>query len=215
LQLLRLTRGFAATEPKDKIFGLMALMADADRTAVGPYLQPVDTIYRRFAAFHVRQGRGMEVLDCAGIQRRLLSQNLPSWVPDLTAQAPGIGGKAISTMRPVNYAPASSQDPQFRLQGDETGSAGLSARGIVLDSLKFVYDVFRNDVASNFVHVHKCNAGAFAVQVKCRPTVYEDPFDAYARLLLMDDTYQGLNAIQLSRPIVEPTKTYIAAMASW
>ena len=53
------------TEPKDKIFGLMALITDSERASIGLYLQPVGTIYRRFAALHVRQGKGVNVLDCA------------------------------------------------------------------------------------------------------------------------------------------------------
>jgi len=214
--LLQLTRDFAVTEPKDKIFGLMALMTDSERASIGPYLQPVGTIYRRFAALHVRQGRGVDVLDCAGSQRRRLTgENLPSWVPDWTAQANSIGGKAISTLRPVRYAAASSQDPLFHLLGDETGSAGLSARGIVFDSLRSVHDMFKDDTAPDFFSIHKRIANAFADEVKLGPSVYADPIDAYARLLLMDDTYQGPNAINISSPIVDPTKMYYAAITSW
>lgn len=118
-------------------------------------------------------------------------------------------------MRPVRYAVASSQDPLFYLLGDETGSAGLSVRGIVFDSFRSVHDMFKDNTAPDFFNIHKRIANAFANEVKLSPSVYKDPIDAYTRLLLMDDTYQGPNVINISSPIVDPTKMYYAVITSW
>ncbi|CAI4213716.1 unnamed protein product [Parascedosporium putredinis] len=99
LKMVQLTRDFAATEAKDKIYGLMALMPEYDQGAMGPYSQPLATLFRRFAALHVRYGRAVSMLDSAGIQRRRIHEYLPSWVPDWTAQSPS--PKVISTLRPI------------------------------------------------------------------------------------------------------------------
>ncbi|TGJ85038.1 hypothetical protein E0Z10_g3740 [Xylaria hypoxylon] len=70
LQPIQLTRDFDVTNPEDKIFGLFALLCDADRKAIGPYSRSIEHVFRRFAAFQVRLSRTITALDSAGLQRR-------------------------------------------------------------------------------------------------------------------------------------------------
>jgi len=219
LQLIQLTNNFTATHPEDKIFGLFALMNDADREAIGPYSRSVEEVFRRFAALQVRHGRTITLLDSAGLQRqRLPGGNLPSWVPDWTAQnmSPGV----ISTRRPVPYSASGSSQAHIQLVGDEMGMGGLSLRGLIVGRIESVAHVHSAPWTSrhgepDFLTFHSEFRSAFDDFVHQGRSVYVDNEEAFARLLLMDDMYTGRNAILYSSPIVDPVATYRAALAAW
>lgn len=215
LQIIQLTRDFETTDPKDKVFGLLALMTDDDRADIGPYSQSVQAIYRRFAAIHVRRGHAITLLDSAGIQRRKLGKDLlQSWVPDWTAQSDS--PKIISSIRPVPYSASGPYAAHVELVGDDAGSSGLRLRGLLIDHLGSVADKrgsFPED--PNFVrYLHRIRA-TFDKWLRRSRSAYSDNEDAFARLLLMDDTYTGANAIALSSPILDPASTYRDAISYW
>ena len=215
LLFLQLTRDFVATEPKDKIYGLMALITDDDRAAIGPYSQSVQVVYRRFAALHVHRGRAITMLDSAGIQRRKLAGDpLPSWVPDWTAQS--AGPKVISTLRPVPYSASGSLAAHVELLGD-AGADGLKLRGLLIDHLESVTDFVEagSNGDADFMGYHNRIRAAFDSWLRLGLSAYADNEDAFARLLLMDDTYTGRNAILYSSPILDPASTYRTASSSW
>ncbi|KAL2158239.1 hypothetical protein VTH06DRAFT_4559 [Thermothelomyces fergusii] len=218
LQLLRLTRDFAATHPEDKIFGLFALMSDADRDAIGPYTRSAEQVFRRFAALQVRRGRVAPMLDSAGLQRRRLQARIPSWVPDWTAQ--GTSPAMLSTLRPVPYSASGSAPPSARLVGDDTGAGGLSVRCVVVDAIATVEHVHSAPRVSpggppDFLVFHDRFRAAFDELVRQGRSIYRDNEEAFARLLLADDTYTGGNAILYSSPIVDPAATYRSALAAF
>ncbi|KAH6699772.1 heterokaryon incompatibility protein 6 [Leptodontidium sp. MPI-SDFR-AT-0119] len=219
LQLIQLTRDFAATNPEDKIFGLFALMTDADREAVGPYSRSVQQVFRRFAALQVRRGQTIMMLDSAGLQRRRLEGiNLPSWVPDWTAQ--NTSPKVISTLCPVPYSASGSAQTHVQLVGDATGTGGLSVRGLLVDTIDTATHVHSAPRTSrngepDFLVFHDKFRAAFDELVSQGKSVYSNNEEAFARLLLMDDMYTGRNAILYSSPIVDPAATYQGALAAW
>lgn len=219
LQLIQLTRDFTATNPEDKIFGLFGLMSEADRIAIGSYSKSVQQVFRRFAALQVRHGRAITMLDSAGLQRRRLSGGgLPSWVPDWTAQ--GTTPKVISTLRPEPYSASGSLSSSIQLVGDETGTGGLSVRGLIVDTIESVTHVHHvpptsQHERSDFLTIHNKFRSAFEAFVRQGRSVYMGNEDAFARLLLMDDMYTGRNAILYSSPIVDPEATYRAALAAF
>ena len=219
LELIQLTRDYVATNPEDKIFGLFALMSDADREAIGPYSRSVQQVFRRFAALQVRRGRTIKMLDSAGLQRRRLQAvNLPSWVPDWTAQ--DMSPKAISTLRPVPYSASGSAQTHIQLIGDATGAGGLSVRGLLVDTIDTVAHVHSAPRISrngdpDFLVFHDKFRAAFDELVRQGRSVYINNEEAFARLLLMDDTYTGRNAILYSSPIADPAATYRGALAAW
>lgn len=47
------------------------------------------------------------------------------------------------------------------------------------------------------------------------PPIYPNSDEAFARTLLMDDTYVGRNAILYSSPIDDPAAAHRAAVAAW
>jgi len=220
LKLMQLTGDFSTTVPKDKIYGLMALMSEYDQEAIGPYPQPLATVFRKFAALHVRYGRAIAMLDSAGIQRRRIPEYLPSWVPDWTAQSPS--PKVISTLRPLRYAAGGPTIAEVALAGDETGIAGLSVRGYLVDTLDSVYEMMPSTTdgscASSFLEGHKRARAAFDAWVSRgggRRNYGNDAREAFVRLLLMDDTYTGPDAIPQSSPIEDPVATYESALERW
>ncbi|KHN93767.1 Heterokaryon incompatibility protein 6 [Metarhizium album ARSEF 1941] len=199
-EVMELTRDFAATDPANKVFGLLALMSEDDRRAIGPYTQTVEEVFRRFAALQVRRSFTIKMLDSAGLQRRNSSgRRLPSWVPDWAGLTKS--PRQIAGVRPVPYAAAGFTEPHVCMIGDESGSGGLSLRGMIVDTIDSV------------VHVHGAPVTAdgepsiLAFHDKFRPAFdnylrgirgkprYMDNQEVFARLLLMDDTYTGRNAI--------------------
>ncbi|KAI1757908.1 heterokaryon incompatibility protein 6 [Xylaria castorea] len=106
LQLIQLTRDFEVTDPEDRIFGLFALMSDADREAIGSYSQSVE---------HRRHQQGTD---------------LPSRVPDLTTQ--GKLPNVVSTFRPVPYSASAAAQSRVQLVGDVIGIGGVSVCGRIV-----------------------------------------------------------------------------------
>ncbi|KAH7131086.1 heterokaryon incompatibility protein-domain-containing protein [Dactylonectria macrodidyma] len=90
LQLLFLTRGFQATDPRDKIFALVGLAGDvmsSDWEVTPNYDLSLPEVYRRFALWHLTRKQQIEIFSF-GVDKDLQPtkdlEDLPSWVPDLT-----------------------------------------------------------------------------------------------------------------------------------
>lgn len=160
LEFVQLTRDFEATEPKDKIYGLIALFNDKDRKAIGPYSQSVQDVYRRFAALQVKLGHAIEMLNSAGLHKRNPphGHDLPSWVPDWTAQHRS--AKVISTLRPVPYSATKTHSPRIKLLGD-AGSNGLRVRGLLIDRLISVTPFVDSDPDPSFFVFSQSHAREF------------------------------------------------------
>ncbi|KAL7803836.1 heterokaryon incompatibility domain-containing protein [Trichoderma afarasin] len=90
LELLFLTRGFQATDPRDKLFALVGLAGDvlsSDWEVMPNYDLSVAEVYHRFALWHLTRKRQFEIFSFGRGQGLPLSSELeplPSWVPDLT-----------------------------------------------------------------------------------------------------------------------------------
>ncbi|PKK50013.1 hypothetical protein CI102_7199 [Trichoderma harzianum] len=90
LELLFLTRGFQATDPRDKLFALVGLAGDvlsSDWEVTPNYDLTVAEVYHRFALWHLTRKRQFEIFSFGRGQSLPLSpelEPLPSWVPDLT-----------------------------------------------------------------------------------------------------------------------------------
>jgi hypothetical protein len=79
-------REFLATDPRDKLYGVLGMVADAEdevfRGLVN-YEEGVSAgeVYARFARAMVKKGDGFGVLMQAGLQEGEAEGGLPSWVP--------------------------------------------------------------------------------------------------------------------------------------
>ncbi|KAL7941125.1 heterokaryon incompatibility domain-containing protein [Trichoderma barbatum] len=90
LELLVLTRGFQATDPRDKLFALVGLAGDvlSSHWEVTPnYDLSVAEVYHRFALWHLTRKRQFAIFSFGRNHHLPPSpelESLPSWVPDLT-----------------------------------------------------------------------------------------------------------------------------------
>lgn len=90
LELMFLTRGFQATDPRDKLFALVGLAGDvlsSDWEVTPNYELSVAEVYHRFALWHLTRNRQFGIFSFGRNQDLALSPqlaSLPSWVPDLT-----------------------------------------------------------------------------------------------------------------------------------
>ncbi|KFA63683.1 hypothetical protein S40285_09707, partial [Stachybotrys chlorohalonatus IBT 40285] len=86
INFMELARNFEVTEPRDKIFALLALFAESDKKGLDDYSLSAGDLFCRFAVSQAGNGRAVKLLDHAGLQRNGAA-NTPSWVPDWTFKA--------------------------------------------------------------------------------------------------------------------------------
>ncbi len=74
------SRGYLATDPRDKIYALLGIASDGVTFASHiNYSEPPDVIFHTFAQLFIEHGHGIELLYQAGSTRR--SDATPSWTP--------------------------------------------------------------------------------------------------------------------------------------
>ena len=69
-----------ATDPRDKLFGLLGLSKEFSDFVAIDYTSPVDQVFEDFALAFINRTRTLDVLVSLGGDSRL--SNLPSWAPD-------------------------------------------------------------------------------------------------------------------------------------
>jgi hypothetical protein len=153
LRLITLTRDSVATVPKDKIFGLSALLSTDEASQLGGYGQTTEEVYTRFASSLVERGAAYHLLIVAGLQRRqLVSPVLPSWVPDWTALGLDKGPKPITTMRKLSYSAGGRVQGKYRLAAHSAaGKAALILTGLALGRLAVVHDRIVGNESKGFL----------------------------------------------------------------
>ncbi|EFY92463.1 HET domain protein [Metarhizium acridum CQMa 102] len=193
LELMELTRDFAATDPADKVFGLLALMSDEDRC---------------FDVSQLFKSDGDSPSKCSTVQ---VSNEETTLNEGFHPESPTGWDRRSRRNRLLACVLL------FRMVGDESGSGGLSLRGMIVDTIDSVVHVHSAPVTAegepSFLAFHGEFRPAFDSYVsgiKGKPR-YMDNEEVFARSLLMDDTYTGRNAILHSSPIENPALTYRSA----
>jgi hypothetical protein len=87
LQLLQSTRMFKATEPRDKVFSLVALASNVGIEFID-YDKPLATVQKEVAeiSMQIKESCGPRLLSY--VDRKHHADDLPSWVPDWTCGGP-------------------------------------------------------------------------------------------------------------------------------
>lgn len=80
LDLLSFSRGFYATDFRDKIYAVRGLASDQDQFPLPDYTLSLEATYESYAKALVQQGLGLDCIQRAGFGRT--ERDLPSWVPD-------------------------------------------------------------------------------------------------------------------------------------
>jgi len=125
-----------ATDPKDKIYGILGLARDAETLAVTPdYRMSVGAVYSDVTAKILSNG-GLHLLQLCGYNPH---SELPSWVPDLRnniKESPNNPGslnkpfRASATRKPSKYPKPLESNPNV-----------LAAEGIRIDTVKETGDI--------------------------------------------------------------------------
>ncbi|KAI8955351.1 heterokaryon incompatibility protein 6 [Xylaria longipes] len=168
------------TTPEDKIFGLFALMSDADREAIRPYSRSLEQVFKHFAALQVCRGRGITMLDSGELQRRrqIADGNFYALLSALL----GFRRSAITCLT------------CWRRHRDR----GNSVRGLIIDTIDTIPHVHTAPLTPSgqpdFLFFHDKFRAAFDELVAKGRSVYVNNEEAFARLLLMDDMYTGADS---------------------
>ena len=81
LELLKRTRTRSATDPRDIIYGLVAIASNTNPLPFAPtYKIAVNHLYEEFAVHVIRQSESLNIFECCTFQPGL--RECPSWVPD-------------------------------------------------------------------------------------------------------------------------------------
>ena len=234
LYTLILTREFQVSDPRDKINAILPL---ADRRQIdglvhfpADYTVPAKTLYHRFAIYLVKTNCAQPMLNLAGLQRRVLDlTDVPTWVPDWTAQTRDIGSKHMAMIRPESYSATRNHPPSYKFAGPKTQDAPdvLVMRGCCLDTVAALTHALDVDdtgcqqrgqnETQEFLSWHN-GAETLINSLDYRnriAAVYEKTLNAFIRTLLVDDLYTGENAINGSTPITDLEATYKCALASF
>jgi hypothetical protein len=128
LKLLLITRDMQATDPRDKLYGILSLDEVQDIAVIPKYEHSMHKVYTEFAVNCITARSNLEILIHAGIGDVLPDSQLPSWVPDLrqfgSSGKKGHWPKEECASGKYNWVP----------QIDATHSL-LSAGGLVCDTI--------------------------------------------------------------------------------
>lgn len=95
LKLLQDSRASEATDPKDKVYGILALSSDfrSGSVLVPDYNLTVEEVYTSVVKAHIEKYGNLDILGYCGYTAGGL--NLPSWVPDWRSAPETITGRAF------------------------------------------------------------------------------------------------------------------------
>lgn len=145
-----------ATDPKDKVYGMLGLARDAETLAIIPdYKMSVEAVYTDMTAKILANG-GFQLLQLCGYGPH---PELPSWVPELRndiKQSPNDAGnidkrfQASGTRKPSKYPKPLESKPNV-----------LAAEGIRIDTVKETGDILTGltsgtgDLKATFGPIHR------------------------------------------------------------
>lgn len=232
IHLLRLTNNFMASDPRDKVIGILGLIGSPRTISRLPFLADysltVDETYHRLALHLAEMEMTQLMLSHAGLHRRsCVTINAPSWVPDWTAQSRNFGPVPLVLFRPKLYQAATtatfrsmlvefdSNNPDLL---DTTKIRTLAIMGGVIDELACISESRPCYVEAREASVEESLTELMGWMLSARTCLEEayqemgfrDPFnlEAFARTLLVDDTYIGENATPYSSPITNVEDCY-------
>ena len=137
LQQLHDTRLSRATDPRDKVYGLIGLLSPEDKLSVIiDYTQSIDIVYKYVASSIMSREKSLKVLSAVATinTHDRPRSSLPSWVPDWQ-QDPGLTSLGLSNMYLEPYDAGGSVACGLHISTDHLQ---LSCLGINLDAVELL-----------------------------------------------------------------------------
>jgi hypothetical protein len=137
LQQLHDTRLSRATDPRDKVYGLIGLLSPEDKLSVMvDYTQSIDIVYKYVASSIMSREKSLKVLSAVATinTHDRPRSSLPSWVPDWQ-QDPGLTSLGLSNMYLEPYDAGGSVACGLHISTDHLQLSCLGINLDVVDSL--------------------------------------------------------------------------------
>jgi hypothetical protein len=191
LELFDLFQDKEATRARDHLFSLLSLAHDADDIGLDPhYLEPLESIVRRYAAVFVSRDETFTLLATAGSTSQ--SSRFPSWIPNWTTKRPARYSTGIGSST-ATYSAAGTTKLHARYDRD---ADELIIRGTLFDQVAEIirfWDVQPDDLRpinelEQASYLEKCDA--VVQSLRSYPTG-ESLFDIQWRTLIANRTENG------------------------
>jgi hypothetical protein len=243
MQLLWRARESQVSNPRDKVIALLGMLLTRRSTFRPDYTWSTDKLFYHFAAYVLEQFSFTEraaMLSYAGLHRRQIVGNLPSWAPDWLAQS-DIGPAVFTTIREKPFDAAKGSLPVMYALGDyEKGECFITQTSLSLGKithLSVAEGDERDESSQEEANVlrresHEDKMREMLQAVDCKwlrwyqavsqvllqaisegKLRYNEPEEAFARTLLAGDQYTDQNATLTSVPINNPREALAATVA--
>ena len=125
-RLLQYGRAALCSDPRDKIYSLLALMAEPLADLIQPdYTETVENIYRSFALDTIKATASLDVIRHSGLET---TSSLPSWAPDWVVEPEN----SALTIDDNAFAASGSSLASVRVLVDPQS---ISCKGFIIDHL--------------------------------------------------------------------------------
>lgn len=221
ISVLRATRHFRVTDPRDKIFGVLGVIGDLpdEVKSMVDYKLSTGEVYHRAALYMFGNPSPPHILAHAGLQRQSGLLDMPSWVPDWYSDDRDRNELPLLLFRPEMFVAGGRQYASWTEAGTTLPPRELHTLGFCHHRVTKASDPYRNAKSTSdptFSSSGACYAWLDSARacLKGRGSlVYDDIEEAVARTLLVDDLYSGGNATRTTTAIKNPKKTFRAAIS--
>ena len=218
INVLRATRHFKVTDPRDKIFGVLGVIGDLhdEVKSMVDYKLSTGEVYHKAALYLFKNPSPPHVLAHAGLQRQRGLFDMPSWVPDWYSDDRDRNELPLLLFRPEKFV---AGGPQY-VSGTKTGTVlpprelftfGFCHHRITKASNPYENPKPTSERDSMFEPSYAWLESVRACLKGWSSLVYDDIEEAVARTLLVNDLYTGGNATRGMTAIRDPKKTFRAA----
>ena len=132
LDLLRLTRKYMSTDPRDKVFALMGIVTNSDTMDIkADYRLSAVEVYLSVAIHNLEKLKNPELLGNGGNSSTRQNLKLPSWVPDWSHDNDGrVVIAAVARRRGMSVS--GDTQPALSISADKKV---LTVRGAIIDTI--------------------------------------------------------------------------------
>ena len=222
MKILRATRNFKVTDPRDKVVAVLGLLRDLPTRLKSLSDRSLNTaqVYHRTALYFLDTQYLPDVFAHAGLQRQIKLPELPSWVPDWYAENTELNERPLNIFRPTPFLAGGRPQNCLVCKLDDTMyprellTVGYCHHRIIRRSIAF--DHFKPGSEGTRLLSQSCFAWFDSARTCLEDSgalLYENIEEAFARTLLVDDLYTGANAIRERTAIEDVVTTFQAAIA--